>query len=76
MNHQHTLVFVEVRARQNPLYGDGAASVTWHKQQKLKKTAAYFLATHPKDCACRFDVISAHQIDRQWFFDWIPAAFY
>jgi putative endonuclease len=63
-----TLVFVEVRARTRRDYGGAAASVGWHKQQRVLRAARYFLATRvarasaqKPACAtppCRFDVIA------------------
>ncbi len=77
-----TLVFVEVRFRQNSRFGDGAASVTWHKQQRLIRAAQHYLqrsrrTEHP----CRFDVLSAtstqsatHHSSDTIQFDWIKNA--
>ncbi|MFC5429385.1 YraN family protein [Paraburkholderia denitrificans] len=63
-----TLVFVEVRARSRRGYGGAAASVDWHKQQRILRAARYFLsrgraAEGAYDGrhvipACRFDVIA------------------
>jgi putative endonuclease len=60
MEHRDTLVFVEVRYRGNSRHGSGAESITRHKQQKLVRTAEYFLLQHPAQAnrPCRFDVIS------------------
>jgi putative endonuclease len=43
-----TLVFVEVRARTSRSYGGAAASVGWHKQQRVLRAARYFLATRER----------------------------
>lgn len=54
------LVFIEVRSRINTSYGDGAASITDAKRQKIIKSTTHFLLAkqlldkHP----IRFDVIS------------------
>ncbi len=55
-----TLVFIEVRQRRLSAFGDAALSVTLAKQNKIIKTAKYFLYKHPKyaDLDCRFDVIA------------------
>lgn len=64
-----TLVFVEVRARTRHGYGGAAASVGWHKQQRILRAARYYLANaanvemraHARDAlppACRFDVVT------------------
>lgn len=54
------LVFVEVRARSNPHYASAAASVDRRKQQRLLRSAQYFLQQYPcaADMPCRFDVIA------------------
>lgn len=52
------LVFCEVKARKpNALVG-GLESVDWHKQQRLIKTAQYYLSRKRTDLQPRFDVIS------------------
>lgn len=53
------LIFVEVRQRQSKVYGGALASITRSKQEKIRKTATYFLSCYPKYqlYQCRFDVI-------------------
>ncbi|WP_084687826.1 YraN family protein [Paraburkholderia oxyphila] len=58
-----TLVFVEVRARTWHGYGGAAASVGWHKQQRILRAARYYLAMHShgrgaRVVPCRFDVVT------------------
>ncbi len=57
MQEGKTLVFVEVRLRSNPRFGSAAASITPHKQQKLIRTAQYYLQQHAGHLACRFDAV-------------------
>ncbi len=59
-NQWDTLVFVEVRARGVGVYGDALMSITKAKQNKLIKTARYFLLQHPQyqSYDCRFDVVA------------------
>ncbi|MGH8777463.1 YraN family protein [Paraburkholderia sp.] len=58
-----TLVFVEVRARTRRGYGGAAASIGWHKRQRLLRAAEHVLARgiagrgEPTP-ACRFDVVA------------------
>ncbi len=78
--HQNQLIFVEVRFRCNTAYGGAAASVDFRKQQKLIKTARFFLLKYPKmaNCACRFDVVAVtlrHEADHELEIDWIQNAF-
>lgn len=70
-----TVVFVEVRVRQNTQCGSAAASVTASKQRRIVHAAhVYLLQCHPMP-ACRFDVmaydVQSHK--KQW--QWIKAAF-
>ncbi len=70
-----TLVFTEVRLRKNKLFGGAANSVDYKKQQKLIRTAQYFLMTHPsfQHVNCRFDVIafeiSSEEMRPLWYKD-------
>jgi putative endonuclease len=77
MKDQESVVFVEVRFRENKQYGSGADSVTVAKQRKLSRAALYFLYRNPRysQIPCRFDVVSV-SIDRgNTNFDWIKNAF-
>ena len=80
MRQGETLVFVEVRFRQNPNYGGGLESVTPAKQQKLRKTAEYYLQQNPRYENARFDVVamSKNSADRgksHYTYNWIQNAF-
>ena len=72
-----TLVFVEVRFRQDDGYGDGAASVDRGKRRKLVRAAELFLLAHPRlaDAPCRFDVVDARGDPAAPTLDWIRDAF-
>lgn len=61
MRDGDTLVFVEVRYRQDPRFGGGAASVDLRKRRKIASAAQAFLLAHPAyaDAPCRFDVVEA-----------------
>ena len=52
-----TLVFVEIKARLTDAYGPAIAAVPRSKQRRLARTAALYLATHPWEGPCRFDVL-------------------
>ena len=57
--HNGVTVFVEVRARSSAAFGDGAESVTLHKQQRLVALAELYVAAHAlDDTPCRFDVVA------------------
>ncbi|WP_455221712.1 YraN family protein [Kaarinaea lacus] len=80
MQHDSALVFVEVRYRKQNQFGDGAESVDFRKQQKIIKTAEYFLQQHRQytQSPCRVDVISISRHTKtspsQSVIDWIPNA--
>ena len=78
MHDGTSVVFVEVRLRNDHRFGGGGASVTTAKQAGLWRTASLFLAEHPEwaSCPCRFDVIAARSSAGQYQFEWIPNAFY
>ena len=61
MEHEDTVVFVEVRYRARPAFGGGAASVDARKQARLALAAQLFLQEHPAlaERPCRFDVVEA-----------------
>jgi putative endonuclease len=56
---RQTLVFVEVKAREDRAFGEGAEAVTLAKQRKIVRLALdYLMRHHLTDCPCRFDVVS------------------
>lgn len=71
------LVFFEVRYRSREKFGGAAASVDRRKQQKLWKTAEYYLATHHRAAAypCRFDVVAVSIHNELLDFSWYKSAF-
>lgn len=77
MNDNNTIVFVEVRFRQNTQFGSGAETVDRRKQNKLVATAAHYLQKNPKVAKnpCRFDVVSLTANKSGQKLDWIPDAF-
>jgi putative endonuclease len=72
MHDGDTLVFVEVRQRSSRAFGGAAASVTPAKQKKLLAAARLYLASLPREPACRFDVFAW---DGTAAPDWIKNAF-
>jgi putative endonuclease len=59
MLHQEVLVFIEVRFRGSASHGGALATITHGKQQKLLRTARFFLLCHQEHQhrICRFDVM-------------------
>lgn len=72
MQHDDELVFVEVRARSHPQYGDGLESITQAKRQRLIAAASAYLQRQRYDMPARFDVVS---VDGQGQLKWISDAF-
>lgn len=67
MNDNDTIVFTEVRLRNNPNFGSAAESVDIRKQQKIIKTAQYYLSSKKlENKSCRFDVISITGDHIEW----------
>jgi putative endonuclease len=72
--HGDCLVFLEVRARRNPAFTSAAGSVDRRKQQRILRTAQWYLQRHPamNGMPCRFDVIafeprqSGASLDIRW----------
>lgn len=58
---QHTLVFIEVRARSSSRFGTAEESVDARKQRKLRQVAQFYLQRHGgAEGLIRFDVIAVH----------------
>lgn len=71
-----TLVFVEVRYRQNSAFGSSIETVNRAKQNKLVRTAQHYLQ-HSRfdDFICRFDVIGLESDLKYPEITWIKDAF-
>lgn len=56
-----TLVFIEVKAREDHDFGDAAESVTMRKRQTIVRLAKHYaLTARWIDRPCRFDVVTVH----------------
>lgn len=60
MLHRNCLTFVEVRYRKSARFSSPALTVDIHKQRKILRTAALFLASKPRYAShtMRFDVVA------------------
>jgi putative endonuclease len=78
MEDEKTIVFVEVKYRKNNEHGSGADAVTFHKQNRISRTAGWYLSKNPHRAEqyCRFDVISIDPQSRNQGIKWIKNAFY
>lgn len=72
-----TWVFVEVRLRTNKRFAPAAETVDYRKQQKIIKTAMWFLQQQRlyDKVACRFDVVALDQTGTAPAIQWIQNAF-
>lgn len=78
MQDHEVLVFVEVRYRKQPSHGDCLESITLHKQQKILKTAHYYLHCQGiyEKFPYRFDVIAIRPYNSpRQSIEWIKNAF-
>jgi len=78
MEDRQALVFVEVKYRKNDYHGSGAEAVTFHKQGRISRTAAWYLAKNPQraESICRFDVVAIDPKEKDEGINWIKNAFY
>ena len=71
-------VFVEVRYRKNSrIYGGSLESIDFRKQQRIIKTATYYLHTHKwaQQFSCRFDAVLITGNTTNPQLSWISDAF-
>jgi len=66
MQDRATLVFVEVRSRENSQFGGAAASITPTKQRRLAMAAQAWLQRYQHLPPCRFDVIAIDASEVTW----------
>ena len=80
------LIFIEVRYRSSLSFGNPSETISAAKQNRLRKTALFYMASHKLDVPCRFDVIAicpakensgniSHR-EGPYQIDWIPNAIY
>lgn len=61
-----TYVFVEVRYRNTMRFGGAVASIDVKKQQKVKKSAIFYLHQRNIDANIRFDVVAFEHKQLNW----------
>lgn len=54
------LIFAEVKTRKDNRFAEAREFVDEHKRQRLRSTAAFYLAEHPTRLQPRFDVIEVY----------------
>lgn len=75
MQDGDTLVFIEVKHRENWHYGHPLETVTPAKKRRIVRAASIFLARHALSCPCRFDILAASGTPPEISFEWVKAAF-
>lgn len=71
-----TLVFCEVKLRENDEYGPPQAAITPGKQRKIRRLAeAYLFQRNIHQHACRFDVVAIRMGGNRTEIDYIRDAF-
>jgi len=77
MSERDTLVFTEVRYRAVAARVSAAESVDTRKQQRIIRSAQYYLQRHPELALrhCRFDVLGVTGTRGDQQLDWIKDAF-
>jgi len=71
-----TIVFVEVKARKNAIFGEPELFVTRQKQKFLIAAAHQYLTQNEINLEARFDVISVLQLNNTPTVKHLEAAFY
>jgi len=75
MQHDNSLVFVEVRYRKNQNFGGAKESVTPTKQRKIQKTALFYMQQKGREYNARFDVVAMTGENKNLTIEWIKNAF-
>ena len=75
MQHHDSVVFIEVRYRKNLNYGGAKASITFSKQQKIQKTALFYMQLKGREFNARFDVVAMNGENENLNIEWIKNAF-
>ncbi len=70
-----TLCFVEIKARTSGAYGAAVDRGGPAKRRRLWRAASLWLAAHPADAPCRFDVLGLDERDGGWGFTLLRDAF-
>ena len=77
MQHDDTLVFVEVRQRRSGNFGGAAESIDRRKRLRCARAAQCWLKHHPRHAAapCRFDAVLLTGREHDWRIEWLQNAF-
>lgn len=70
-----TLCFIEIKARASGRFGPAVLAVDADKRRRLARAATAYLAAHPWDGPCRFDVLGMDLADGAFEYTLIEDAF-
>ena len=80
MLDQDSICFIEVKFRKDNRYGGAISAISTSKQQKIIKTATFFISKNPQLAhnGIRFDALLLQPGDatQETDINWIPNAFY
>ncbi|MFB0981866.1 MAG: YraN family protein [Alteromonadaceae bacterium] len=78
MKDNDTFVFIEVKYRSSTLFGGAISAISSQKQQKIRKTAAFYLqqcGLNEYNTPCRFDVVALQGNINNLDITWLKNAF-
>lgn len=77
IENKDTVIFFEIRYRQHTTHGSAAETVNYTKQQRIVKTALFFLSkqAYLQKMTYRFDIIGASSYNSEIIFNWQKNAF-
>lgn len=70
-----TLCFIEIKARSTDRFGPAVLAVDATKRRRLARAASAYLARHPWDGPCRFDVLGMDLADGAFEYTLLRDAF-
>jgi putative endonuclease len=78
MKDEDTFVFIEVKYRSSSQFGGAISAISAKKQQKIRKTAAFYLqqcGLNEYNTSCRFDVVALQGNINNLDITWLKNAF-
>jgi len=78
MKDDETFVFIEVKYRSSARFGGAISAISQQKQQKIRKTAAFYLqqsGLNEYNTPCRFDVVALQGNISNLDITWLKNAF-
>ena len=76
---KETIIFIEVKLRNNISFGDPSEALDYKKINRIKKVAEFFLSENDyQDFDCRFDVIALvkNRFDNGYCINWLKNQYF